>query len=68
MTTKEEVKAIAYPRIVNHTIVAIICFCVNTYISSMPWASVALCIVGSVCLLAAGYLCGIVRTAEELTK
>ena len=68
MTTKEEVKAIASERMFKHIAVALICLCADAYLSSVPWASVALWMIGAVCLLTVGYLAGIIRSAEAMSK
>jgi len=68
MTTKEEVKSIASKRMLNHIVAAIVCLCADVYLSSTPWASVVLWTIGGVCLVTVGFLAGVIRSTEELTK
>jgi ElaB/YqjD/DUF883 family membrane-anchored ribosome-binding protein len=68
MTTKEEVNAIASKRMLKHIVIALICLCADAYLSSMPWASVALWTIGSVCLATVGFLAGVIRSAEAMSK
>jgi len=67
MTTEEEVKHTASTRILQHTAAALGCFCLDAYLSSTPWASVVLWVIGAGCLVTIGYLTGVIRMAEKLS-
>jgi len=67
MTTEQEVKQTAGIRILQHTAAAIGCFCLDAYLSSTPWASVVLWVIGAGCLVTIGYLTGVIRMAEKLS-
>lgn len=67
MTTEEEVKRTASTRILQHTAGSIVCFCVDVYLSSTPWASVFLWLIGASCYVTIGYLTGVIRMAEKIT-
>lgn len=68
MTTKEEVQAIAFNRMAKHLIIALLCFCGDAYLSTMPWVSVAIWALASVSLMTVGYVGGVYRMADKLSK
>ena len=68
MTDEQFVKQTAQTRILQHSAGAIICVCVDAYLSSIPWASVILWCVGAGCFVTVGYLVGVLNMAEKLSK
>jgi ElaB/YqjD/DUF883 family membrane-anchored ribosome-binding protein len=68
MTDEQYVKQTAHTRILQHTAGAVVCFCVDAYLSSTPWASVALWAIGASCFVTIGYLTGVLRMAEKLSN
>ena len=68
MTTKEEVEAMSFKKMTKHLIIALACCCVDVYLSSTAWASIALWAIAAASLMAVGFVAGIVRATKEFTK
>jgi len=67
MTDEQYVKETGYTRILQNAAGAIVCLCVDAYLSSTPWASIILWAIGAACLVSIGFLTGVISMAEKLS-